>query len=90
MPPPYRTTPREAADYLASLLAEPPLGLPPAEYARLVAQTARWGLFGKAVFDAAIALAAKRAGARLMTRDRHALPAYEMVGADVELIGPRL
>jgi hypothetical protein len=35
-------------------------------------------------------LAAKRAGAKLITRDRRALPAYEMVGVDVELIGPKL
>lgn len=87
MPPPFRATPRSAAAYVESLLAEPPLGLPAGEYAKIVAEAAAHGLAGKLIYDAAVGLAARRAGAKLVTRDRRALPVYEMVGAPFDLIG---
>lgn len=44
------------------------------------------GVRGGALYDAVIGATAAAAGGRLVTLDRRALPVYEIVGADVELI----
>lgn len=85
-PPPHRTSPAAATSFLATRFAEPPLGLPPTEYRRLVADAARNGVAGGAIYDALIAWTAKRAGATLLTRDRRAVRVYEAVGAEFDLI----
>jgi predicted nucleic acid-binding protein len=53
---------------------------------QILATVVAGGVRGGALYDAAIAAAAKAAGSRLLTLDRRALPVYELVGADVELL----
>lgn len=53
---------------------------------RTLATVVAGGVRGGALYDAAIAATAVAAGGRLVTLDRRALPVYELVGADVELL----
>ena len=85
-PPPHRTSPATATSFLETRFAEPPLGLPPDDYRRLVADAARNGVAGGAIYDALIAWTAKRAGATLLTRDRRAVRVYTSVGVRFELV----
>jgi predicted nucleic acid-binding protein len=85
-PPPHRTSPAPATSFLETRFPEPPLGLPPAECRRLVADAATNGVAGGAIYDALIAWTAKRAGATLLTRDRRAVRVYEAVGVRFELV----
>ena len=86
-PPPHRTSPAAATAFLDARFGEPPLGLPPAEYRRLVVDAGRDGVAGGAIYDAVIALTVKRAAATLLTRDRRAVRVYESVGVQFDLIG---
>lgn len=52
----------------------------------LLGLAVRAGLAGGAVYDALVAATAKRASARLLTRDRRAVATYEAVGVDYELL----
>ena len=86
-PPPHRTPPATATSFLETRFPDPPLGLPPTEYRRLVADASRNGVAGGAIYDAVIAWTAKRADATLVTRDRRAVRVYESVGVRFDLVG---
>lgn len=66
----------------------------PDDWLQLNASSARAGLAsavsagvrGGALYDALIAATARAHGARLLSFDRRALPTYESIGADVELL----
>ena len=62
------------------------LQLDPVGARRTFATVVAGGVSGGALYDAAIAATAAQAGRRLVTLDRRALPVYELVGADVELL----
>lgn len=53
---------------------------------RALATVVDGGTRGGALYDALIAATAAVNGYRLLTLDRRALPTYELVGADVELL----
>lgn len=53
---------------------------------RTLATVVAGGVRGGALYDAMIAATAAAAGRRLVTLDRRALPVYELVGVDVELL----
>jgi len=79
-PPPHRA-PAELvitwlADRFSKVLATPS----PGEQKEMLALLARAGRIGGAVYDAVVALTAKRAGATLITADRRAESIYELVG----------
>jgi predicted nucleic acid-binding protein len=86
LPPPHRAAPGIVARFLAASFPAVPLALPGAAQRSLVALAARHGLSGGAVYDLLVAATAKRAGAKLLTRDRRALAAYDAVGVDFELL----
>lgn len=58
-----------------------------AGHAHLVEQLAAAGIAGGRVYDALVGATAKGAGATLLTRDRRAVPVYELVGSPYELLG---
>ena len=55
-------------------------------YRTLVAQLAAADISGGRVYDALVGAAVKAAGATLVTRDRRATAAYEVIGCRYELI----
>lgn len=54
--------------------------------ARLPSVLASLGVAGGAVYDALVALAARRAGLPLVTRDRRAASTYGALGVEIELV----
>ena len=86
LPPPHRTSPEIASAFLETRFSEPPLGLPPADYQRLVGRAVERDLAGGAVYDAVVAWTARRARATLLTRDRRAVRVYQAVGVRFELV----
>ena len=57
-----------------------------AAHQMLVAKLADAGISGGRVYDGLVGAATKAAGAALATRDRRAVPVYEMVGCPYELV----
>jgi predicted nucleic acid-binding protein len=53
---------------------------------RTLATIVAGGVRGGALYDAVIAATAVAAGRRLVTLDRRALPVYDLVGVDVDLL----
>jgi predicted nucleic acid-binding protein len=86
LPAPHRAPAALVAEFLADRFSSRILTLSAEEHVRLIDRLARVGLAGGAVYDAVIALTAKRAGAVLVTRDRRALPVYEHIGAACEVL----
>lgn len=54
---------------------------------QLLEESLRLRLKGGAIYDALIAATARRAGARLLTRDQRAQKIYELMEVDHEYIG---
>jgi predicted nucleic acid-binding protein len=86
LPHPHRVAPDVAASFLRQRFPQPLLSLSAEAHASLLAEVARLGLIGGAVYEALIAATARAAGAKLLTRDRRAVPIYEMLGAAFELL----
>lgn len=83
---PYPATPEIVVEYLSPLLERDPIGLTPRRYPRAVAELARLGVRGGAVYDGLIALAARDADVELVSLDRRAASTYERVGVRYRLI----
>ncbi len=86
LPAPFRLTPRSAVAVLDEAFPAAEL----AERRRLrgaLAELARSGLVGGAVYDALVGWAARAAGQVLITRDRRAERAYRALGIPYELVG---
>jgi predicted nucleic acid-binding protein len=79
-----RLTPQDAARLLADRFATPLL-LDPETSRRLPAKLAELEIFGGAVYDALVGLAAVEHDATLATRDARARATYERVGARIVL-----
>lgn len=78
----YRAEPESVVSYLDQFLGEdPPIPVRPVAYREALALLAGSGRPGGAVFDALIALAARDAGAELISLDRRAAPTYDLCGA---------
>lgn len=82
-PPPHRAAPTLVDGWLndrfSAVLPPPPVD----EQRDLVRSFAAAGRMGGSVYDGLVALTAKLAGAALVTADRRALAAYEMVGVEI-------
>lgn len=86
LPPPHRAPAEVVQAFLAERFAEVPLTLPGSAHRELLRLASRDGLLGGAIYDAVVAATAKHAGATLVTRDRRAVPVYELVGVPYELL----
>jgi predicted nucleic acid-binding protein len=86
LPPSQRVPAAVARDYLNQAFILPPLVLVPESYARLVDVAVEEGIIGGAVYDAIVAATAREAGATLLTLDRRAIPTYQRLGTDYQLI----
>ena len=82
----YNHSPTRIVEYLRQFLDRAPIGVSPARYPRAVAELARSGIFGGAVYDGLIALGARDAGIALVSLDRRAVPAYRRCGVDFRLL----
>jgi predicted nucleic acid-binding protein len=87
LPPPHRAPAPLVAAFLGERFSAPPLVLPGAEHRRLVGRAAEAGIVGGSIHDALVGATARHVGARLLTRDRRAVPTYERLGVAYELIG---
>lgn len=86
LPYPYRVPASIAADFLGRVFPEEARLLPALTTARRLPRVAEAaGVSGGAIYDALIAVTARDAGAKLVTRDRRALPTYQRMGAEAEL-----
>ena len=81
-PPPHRAPADLVVTWLKdrfSRVLPPPGGQ---EQREMLALLARSGRIGGAVYDALVALTARRAGATLVTADRRAAAIYELIGVE--------
>ncbi|MGH2691868.1 MAG: PIN domain-containing protein [Actinomycetota bacterium] len=86
LPQPRRATPEIARGFLEGLPGEPALALSSAGYGPLLDRCSERRIVGGAVYDALVGATAAEASETLVTLDRRALPVYEAVGAEVELL----
>jgi predicted nucleic acid-binding protein len=84
---PYRRLPPAAvARAIRDSFPGPLVGLEPEEQLVLMERAPRLGIVGGAIFDAAIATAARSAGLKLVSRDLRAAATYAAIGVDCELL----
>ncbi len=83
---PYRAEPSAVLDYLAQFSHRPPAALEGGDYLEQLRRLGGEGVVGGAVYDALIALTAKKAGAVLVSLDRRAARTYRSCGVEVELL----
>lgn len=86
LPPPHRAAAEIVERFLVESFPHPALALSPREQSDLVPLAARRGLTGGAIYDLLVARTVQEAGARLLTRDRRAVAAYDAVGVEYELL----
>ena len=86
LPLPHRAPANLVVAFLAQRFGQTPLALPPRMHQRLIEEAAAAGLAGGNIHDALIAATARHAGVRLLTRDRRAVPTYERLGVDYQLV----
>jgi predicted nucleic acid-binding protein len=86
-PPPHRAPPRLVEAWLVDGFSDILPAPSAAEQRTLIHTLSAAGRIGGAVYDALVALTAKLAGAALVTADKRALGVYELLGADVHLLG---
>lgn len=84
-PRPRDVPPDQAWTYIREMFARPYL-LPPPNDEGLFELAVRAELRGGSIYDALIGLTAAHAGATLLTLDRRAQRAYEVVGVEYELL----
>jgi len=82
----YRAEPGAAVAYLDQFVETEPIPIRPSAYRRALDLLAAAARPGGAVYDALIGLAARDAGATLLSLDGRAQPVYELCGADVRLL----
>jgi predicted nucleic acid-binding protein len=85
-PPPHRADPALVDTWLDDRFADILEAPAASEQRDLVRTLASNGGIGGVVYDALVALTAKRAGAVLVTADSRATAIYELVGVDHQLI----
>lgn len=86
LPPPHRSSAAVAFAFLEARFPDSWLTLPPTAYPALLAEAARIGITGGALYDALIAGTARHAGATLLTRDRRATRAYQALGVSFRML----
>ena len=85
---PYGLAGTTVLTYLERFLDREPIGLEPTAYVRALAELTDVDLVGGAVYDALIALAARDAGATLVSLDRRAAATYRRCRAQFALVLP--
>lgn len=85
LPAPLRRTAAAVAQLLATNFPDTRF-ISPATMANLFEDLSHRGLTGGSVYDALIAATAVEHHARLLSRDRRALPTYRELGVDLELL----
>lgn len=86
LPPPHRVSAAVAQAYLANLASGDYLMLAAHSHPGMICQLAEHNITGGAAYDALIGSTATAAGAVLLTRDRRALPTYEKLNVQFELV----
>jgi predicted nucleic acid-binding protein len=86
LPPPHRAPADLVARYLDQQFHEPWLALSHDRSRAALLELADRGVTGGATYDALVAVAAREAGAVLLSCDRRAAATYERVGAAYELL----
>jgi predicted nucleic acid-binding protein len=86
MPEPYRMMPTVVMDALDRISTSPWLALDAASQLCCLRRAIAEGLSGGALYDALIAATAREHGARLLSADRRARDAYEVMGVDVSYV----
>jgi predicted nucleic acid-binding protein len=84
---PHRAPAATVTQYLSQFTAHEPFWLSGGQYADALAELERVGIEGGATYDALIGIAARTAGARLVSLDRRAAKTYDRVGVEFELVG---
>lgn len=87
LPPPHRAPPQVVADFLRASFPEAPVSLPGTAQLALLSTAASAGIAGGAIYDALVAATARHSGATLLTRDRRAIPTYEILAVRYEMLG---
>jgi len=72
--------------YIEQFMHAEPVWLSGPRYAPALAELAAAGIHGGAIYDGLIAVAARDAGATLVSLDRRAAPVYALLGAPYELL----
>ncbi|WP_343600044.1 type II toxin-antitoxin system VapC family toxin [Mycobacterium sp.] len=86
LPAPHRVSPPAARAYLAAVTSNDYLTLDARSHRRLILALAEHDVTGGATYDAVVGMTAKTGGATLLTRDRRAVPTYQRLGVEFELI----
>lgn len=86
LPRPFQAAPREVVAFLERQFRVAPVGLEADAYPRLVRRLADAGITGGRVYDALVGETARLAGAVLLTRDLRAMPIYELLGVQTEVV----
>ena len=86
LPPPQRVPVSIAREYLGKTFSFPVIALPADGYEQLLDVATAEGIAGGALYDALVGATAAVARATLLTLDRRAVPAYQLVGADFRLV----
>lgn len=86
LPPPHRCEAEIVEEFLRRRFREPLLTLPGDALISLLKSASSTGITGGSIYDALVGATARHAGARLLTRDRRAIPVYESVGVRYELL----
>lgn len=86
LPPPHRLAPDPVITLLSRRFPGAWLRLDADGRHSLLREAGNLGLTGGAVYDALVGATARRAGARLLSRDRRAVPVYRALGVDHELL----
>ena len=86
LPPPHRAPASVVHEFLRRQFRRDPRRLTRTGISELLAATAQLGIVGGAVYDAAIGLAAKQVGERLITLDRRAVRTYRLLEVDHDVL----
>lgn len=86
LPPPHRAEPALVQGFLAEQFPSPLLTLSPGGHRDILARLASANMGGGSVYDAVVAATALESKVVLVTRDRRALPVYELIGVEFDLI----
>ena len=86
LPSPHRLPPDPVLTFLNQRFPAAWLGLESDDQRQLLREASHLQLTGGAIYDALIGATARRAGAKLLSRDRRAAPVYRALGVDHELL----
>ncbi len=86
LPPPHRAPAELVVAFLRQRFKKIPLALPPRAHLRLVEEASAARITGGSIHDALVAATARHSKARLLTRDRRAVPTYERFKVDFEIL----